>query len=97
MGLYELTKNAFVSRDEAQQVGLETFMEWDFVILFWGLGNLYKIWEFVVAANLYASLLQERVDLPQGSQATLPGPCCPHLDLQALFSTPATGFDIIEL
>lgn len=40
MGLDELTKNAFISRDKAQQVGLETFMEWDFVILFGGPGNL---------------------------------------------------------
>lgn len=72
----QLTKNALISKDKAQQVGLETFMEWDFVILFGGGGgNLYRIWEFVVAVSLCASkLLQKRLDLPQGSQATLSAP-----------------------
>lgn len=41
--LDELTKNAFISRDKAQQVGLETFMEWYFVILFEGPGNLQNM------------------------------------------------------
>lgn len=40
-----------------------------------GVGNLYRIWEFVVAVSLCASkLLQKRLDLPQGSQATFSAP-----------------------
>lgn len=45
MELDEETKKPFLPGNNAWQVDLETFVEWDFVILFWGPGNLYKIWE----------------------------------------------------
>lgn len=81
MGSGELTKEAFLSRNKAQQADLETFMEWDFVILFWGPGNLYKIWAFAVAASLFVGETRPA----QGSQATLSAPCCPFPNLQAQF------------
>lgn len=63
----------------------------------------FGFWPWKPLQNMGAAnpLLLERLDLPQGFQATLPGPCYPFLNLQVLLSqfssTPATMFDTVEL